>query len=191
MLIGYARVGKSEGQDAAAQVDALKTAGCAKIFEEPFSGGRWDRPAFKRMLEELQDADVVVVPALDHLASSLTDLIHVMQQVLRCGANIQSIAEPVEISGPSAQAISALAKFDRAQLKLRTSEGQRVARANGNGGGRTPKLSPAQQREIIDMLSAGRSAADLARLFRVHRATIGRFVAKARRMDNQESRKIR
>jgi len=181
MLIGYARVGKSEAQDTAAQVDVLRAAGCAKIFEEADSGGRWDRPAFTRMLEELQSADVVVVPALDHLASSLTDLIHLMQKVLRCGANIQSIAEPIEISGPSAQAISALAKFDRAQLKMRSGEGQKAARARGEGGGRTAKLSPTQQREIIDMLAAGRPAADLARLFRVHRATISRLASKAQR----------
>ena len=164
MLIGYARVAKSEVQDATAQVDALRAAGCEKIFQETASGGRWDRPAFTRMLGELQSADVVVVPALDHLASSLTDLIHLMQKVLRCGANIQSIAEPVEISGPSAQAISALAKFDRAQLKVRTAEGQKAARARGEGGGRTAKLSPAQQREILDMLAAGRPAASMSKI---------------------------
>ena len=52
-------------------------------------------------------------------------------------------------------------------------------RARGNAGGRQPKLSPYQKREITEMLAAGRSAEDLARLFRVHRATIGRMVAKA------------
>jgi len=52
------------------------------------------------------------------------------------------------------------------------------------------KLSPAQQREILDMLAAGRSAADLARLFRVHRATISRLVAKAQRPDVSEAAKV-
>ena len=181
MLIGYARISKSECLDSAALVDALKAAGCEKIVEESFSGGRWDRPAFKRVLEELQPDDVLMLPALDHLASSLVDLIPIMEKVLRCGASIRSIAEPVEISGPSAQMICALAKFDRAQLKVRTAEGQKAARARGNGGGRTAKLSPTQQREIIDMLAAGRPAADLARLFRVHRATISRLASAAKR----------
>ena len=182
MLIGYARDAKSKVQDAAAQVDALRAAGCEKIFQETVSGGRWERPAFKRMLEELQPADILVLPDLDHLASSLADLIHTMEKVLRCGADIRSIAEPIEISGSSAQMISVLAKFDRAQLKLRTGEGQKAARARGNGGGRSAKLSPAQQREIMDMLAAGRPAADLARLFRVHRATISRLASKAQRI---------
>jgi len=42
------------------------------------------------------------------------------------------------------------------------------------------KLSPQQQAEVLAMLSTGRSAADVARLFRVHRATISRVVSSAR-----------
>jgi DNA invertase Pin-like site-specific DNA recombinase len=64
-------------------------------------------------------------------------------------------------------------------VKERTNEGLKAARARGNAGGRKPKLSPTQQREITQMIAAGRSAADLARLFRVHRATISRMMAKA------------
>ncbi len=191
MLIGYARISKSEAQDAVVQIDALKAAGCTKIFQETAVSGRWDRPAFKRMLEELHPADVLVLPALDHLASSLADLIHMMEKILRCGADIRSIVEPFEISGPSAQVISALATFDRAQLKVRTAEGQKAARARGNGGGRTAKLSPTQQREIIDMLAMGRPAADLARLFRVHRATISRLAAKAQRIGTPGAADVR
>ena len=47
MLLGYARVSTSE-QDSAAQVSALKSAGCEKIFREKASGGRWDRPELHR-----------------------------------------------------------------------------------------------------------------------------------------------
>ncbi len=43
MKLGYARVSMNE-QDTAAQVSALKSAGCEKIFREKASGGRWDRP---------------------------------------------------------------------------------------------------------------------------------------------------
>jgi len=39
-LIGYARVSKADDQDTAAQVKALRQAGCKRIFEEKVSGGR-------------------------------------------------------------------------------------------------------------------------------------------------------
>ena len=55
--------------------------------------------------------------------------------------------------------------------------GLRSAHAQGRHGGRQPKLSPQQQAEVLAMLNAGRSAADVARLFRVHRATISRVAS--------------
>ncbi len=52
MLVGYARVSKLD-QDSAAQVAALKAAGCEKIFREKASGGRWDHPELHRLMEHL------------------------------------------------------------------------------------------------------------------------------------------
>jgi DNA invertase Pin-like site-specific DNA recombinase len=51
MLIGYARVSTSE-QETAAQVTALKAAGCEPIYREQASGGRWDRPELHRLLDQ-------------------------------------------------------------------------------------------------------------------------------------------
>ncbi|MGN6424326.1 MAG: helix-turn-helix domain-containing protein [Asticcacaulis sp.] len=48
-----------------------------------------------------------------------------------------------------------------------------------------------QQREIMDMLAAGRPAADLARLFRVHRSTISRLVSKTPRLGAMSPRNVR
>ena len=70
--------------------------------------------------------------------------------------------------------------IERAMVRERTQAGLRSARAQGRHGGRQPKLSPQQQAEVLAMLNAGRSAADVARLFRVHRATISRAANSAR-----------
>ena len=75
--------------------------------------------------------------------------------------------------------LGSFAEFERAMVKERTNEGLKATRARGSAGGRKPKLSLTQQREITEMLANGRSAADLARLFRVHRATISRMMTKA------------
>ena len=71
MLLGYARVSKSEdSQDTAAQVSALTSAGCKRVFEEKASGGRWDRPELHRLLDQLRAGDTLVVWKLDRLSRS-------------------------------------------------------------------------------------------------------------------------
>jgi hypothetical protein len=49
MLVGYARVSTME-QNLHLQQDALKAAGCTKMFEDTLSGAREDRPGLRRYL---------------------------------------------------------------------------------------------------------------------------------------------
>jgi DNA invertase Pin-like site-specific DNA recombinase len=78
------------------------------------------------------------------------------------------------------QMLGSFAEFERAMVRERTHAGLQAARAQGRLGGRRLKLLPQQTAEILDMLGAGRSAAELARLFQVHRSTIGRIAAQSR-----------
>lgn len=48
LLLGYARI-STEGQNAALQLDALKTAGCS--FQDTMSGRRDDRPELAHLLD--------------------------------------------------------------------------------------------------------------------------------------------
>jgi DNA invertase Pin-like site-specific DNA recombinase len=185
MLLGYARVSKSDdSQDTAAQVSALKSAGCTRVFEEKVSGGRWDRPELHRLLDQLREGDTLVVWKLDRLSRSLKDLLHILERVEAVGARFRSLTEAVDTSGPAGrmlmQMLGSFAEFERAMVRERTRAGLKAATARGRKGGRQPKLTPEQRAEILDGLGSGRkSAADLARLFRVHRATISRLAAQA------------
>ncbi|WP_444875398.1 recombinase family protein [Pseudomonas aeruginosa] len=53
-LIGYARV-STEEQDTALQTDALRKAGCERVFEDTASGAKSDRPGFADALAYLRD----------------------------------------------------------------------------------------------------------------------------------------
>lgn len=57
-LIGYARI-STEEQDTALQMDALRKAGCEKIFEDTISGAKADRPGLAAALAYLRDGDVL------------------------------------------------------------------------------------------------------------------------------------
>jgi DNA invertase Pin-like site-specific DNA recombinase len=137
MMLGYARVSTNE-QDTSAQVSALKSAGCGKIFLEKASGGRWDRPELHRLLDQLRKGDIVVCCRLDRISRSVRDILMIMERI------------------------------------------KEAARKQGRIGGRRPKLRPNQQDEIVAMVTTStKTAADAARLFAVHPATVSRLLAKA------------
>jgi DNA invertase Pin-like site-specific DNA recombinase len=184
MLLGYARVSKADDQDTAAQAGILKAAGCRRIYEERASGGRWDRPELHRLLDQLREGDTLVVWKLDRLSRSLKDLLHILEKVDTAGASFRSLTEAIDTSGAAGrmmmQMLGCFAEFERAMVRERTRAGLQAARARGRKGGRRPKLLQPQRAEILDMLAAGRTGADVARIFRVHRATISRIAAEAR-----------
>ena len=71
---GYARV-STDGQTLDAQLEALKTAGCEKIFREKVSGARADRAELAKLLSTIDAGDVLIVSASTGLARSTRDLL--------------------------------------------------------------------------------------------------------------------
>jgi DNA invertase Pin-like site-specific DNA recombinase len=185
MFIGYARVSTND-QETAAQVAALNAAGCERIYREKASGGRWDRPELHRLLDQLRKGDVLVVWKLDRLSRSLRDVLTIMERLGEGKAGFRSLTEAIDTTTPAGrmmmQMVGAFAEFERAMLRERTKAGLDSARREGRIGGRRPKLSSEQQAEIVRMVSKGRkTAADAARLFQIHPATVSRLLARAPR----------
>jgi len=171
-------------RDTTAQTAALKAAGCERIYREKASGGRWDRPELHRLLDHLRKGDVLVVWKLDRLSRSLRDVLTIMERLAEAKAGFRSLTEAIDTTTPAGrmmmQMVGAFAEFERAMLRERTKAGLESARREGRIGGRPPKLSPQQRIEIIRMVSRGnKMAADAARLFGVHSATISRLVSQA------------
>jgi DNA invertase Pin-like site-specific DNA recombinase len=182
MLIGYARVSTSD-QDTAAQSAALKAAGCEVVFREKASGGRWDRPELHKLLGELRKGDVIVVWKLDRLSRSLRDVLTIMDRVQEKKAGFRSLTEAIDTTTPAGrmmmQMVGTFAEFERAMLKERTHAGLEAARKEGRIGGRPPKLKAQQRLEIVKLVTKGKkTAADAARLFGVHPATVSRLLRK-------------
>lgn len=182
MLIGYARV-STQDQDTAAQISALKSAGCELIFQEKAPSGRWARPELHRLLGQLRKGDILVVWKLDRLSRSLIDLLSLMDKIQQAGAGFQSLTEVIDTVSPGGrmmmQIVGVFAEFERAMLRERTRAGLDAARVQGRIGGRRPKLNTQQQTEILHLVTSGqKSAADAARLFNVHPATISRLIRR-------------
>ena len=100
-----------------------------------------------------------------------------MERVQERHAGFRSLKEAVDTTTPAGrmmmQMVGAFAEFERAMLKERTKAGLDAARKEGRIGGRPPKLKPHQQQEIVTLVKQGKkTAADAARLFGVHPATV-------------------
>lgn len=182
--IGYARI-STHDQSTQAQVIALESAQCGLIFHEQASGGRWDRPELHRLLDQLREGDTVVVWKLDRLSRSLKDLLMILEKIQSAGASFISLTEAIDTSTPAGrmmmQMVGAFAEFEREMLRERTKAGLESAKRQGRIGGRRPKLTEQQQREIIELVTSGKkSGADAARLFQVHPSTVTRLLARNR-----------
>ena len=93
MLIGYARVSKTDGsQSLDLQRDALRAAGiddAANVYHDFASGVRDDRPGLDSCLRALRKGDVLVVWKLDRLGRNLAHLVNTVQDLSARGVGLR------------------------------------------------------------------------------------------------------
>ncbi len=156
MLIGYARVSTVE-QDSALQREALRKAGCERVFEETASGARADRPELLRAMDHLRKGDVLVVWKLDRLARSLQQLIETVASLEQAGVELRSLTEKIDTSTPGGRfffhIFGAVAEFERSLLRERTLAGLASAKARGKKGGRPKSLDAEKVKLARTMLA--------------------------------------
>lgn len=177
--IGYARVSTLD-QKLDLQMQALKKAGCKRIFREKVSGVSRQRPEFQRMLEQLRDGDTVIVWKLDRLARSTRDLLETMETIREVGARFQSLSEPWADTTTHAGKLimtvfAGIAEFERDLIRERTKAGRDAARDRGVSFGRPRKLNPEQAKLAQRLVSEGKPVRQIAETFNVHAATIYRL----------------
>jgi DNA invertase Pin-like site-specific DNA recombinase len=176
MLIGYARV-STDDQKLDLQLDALKKAGCERIFDDRISGAKSDRPGLREALNVCRSGDTLVVWRLDRLGRSLKDLIAMAETLKEQGIGFKSITESIDTTTPGGQLIfhmfGALAEFERNLIRERVNAGLSAARARGKVGGR-PKLLDANKQQLAVDLYAGRkhSIKEICEMLGVSKTTL-------------------
>ena len=139
MLVGYARV-STQDQNPDLQLDALKAAGCEKVFTEKASGGQRDRPELAAALSYMRPGDSLVVWKLDRLARSMPQLIDTVSTLEDQGIGFRSLTEAIDTTTAGGKLVfhifGALAEFERSVIRERTRAGLKAARDRGRKGGR-------------------------------------------------------
>lgn len=183
MLLGYARV-STDDQETHLQIDALKGAGCERIYEEKASGAVAHRPELMRLLDNARKGDVVIVWKMDRLGRSLLHLIETVNLLNSRGVQLRSLTENlIDTTTPSGKLVfgifGLMAEFERDMLKQRTVAGLVAARKRGRVGGRPKSISVDDLKKAQALLRSGDyTRGEVAKELGVSRHTLWRALSR-------------
>lgn len=184
MLIGYARV-STQDQSLDPQVQALKAAGCERIFTDTASGGRMDRTGLKEALSHLRADDVLVVWKLDRLGRTTRGMLEFAGDLEVRKVGLKSLTDHIDTTSAAGRMfftlMSAFAEMERELIRERTRAGLEVARARGRKGGRPPVMTPEKIEAARIMLKdPNTTAISVAKAFGVSKTTLYRNVGRVK-----------
>jgi DNA invertase Pin-like site-specific DNA recombinase len=182
MKYGYARV-STDDQNPALQLDALKKAGCEKIFtDKGLSGATIQRPALARCLKALEHGDTLTVWKLDRLGRSVRDLLNILHDLQKRGIQFESLTDAISTETPTGRAmlhmVALLTELESNLIAERTRAGVKAAKAKGVKFGRKPKLTAPQIAHARKLIEQGDPVPDVAKLLSVDRATVYRALQR-------------
>ena len=188
MLIGYARVSKSDGHQVLdLQIDALTNVGVNEenIYTDKISGSKDERPGLENCLKALRQDDVLVVYKLDRLGRNLKHLIQTVEDLTKRKIGFKVLSGQgvnIDTTTPAGKMIfsifGALAEFERELIIERTKAGLQAARARGRVGGRKFNLTKAQVRLAeASMKNRDTSVAELCKELKITRATLYKYIS--------------
>jgi len=156
-----------------------------RIITETISGSvaSMERPGFSKLIDRLEDGDVLIVTKLDRLGRNAMDVRATVERLAASGVRVHCLAlGGVDLTSAAGKmtmgVIAAVSEFERDLLIERTQAGLSRARAQGRTLGRPPALSEAQQAEVLKLRSENHSLGALAAKFGVSRAAIQRIEKK-------------
>lgn len=180
----YCRVSTAD-QSTDNQVREIEGAGfkveAKRIVAETVSGSvaAMERKGFARLVDKLEDGDVLIVTKLDRLGRNAMDVRATVEALASEGVKVHCLAlGGVDLTSAAGKmtmgVIAAVAEFERDLLVERTQAGLSRAKAEGKTLGRPSALTGDQQAAIRQRRVEGASLGVLAAEYGVSRAAIQR-----------------
>lgn len=185
----YCRVSTAD-QTTDNQVREIEAAGFAieprRVIAETVSGSvaAMERAGFAKLVDRLEDGDVLIVTKLDRLGRNAMDVRATVERLAADGVRVHCLAlGGVDLTSAAGKmtmgVLSAVAEFERDLLIERTQAGLSRAKAEGKALGRPSALTVAQQHAVIASRAQGVSLGVLAKQYGVSRAAIQRVEKRA------------
>ena len=183
-IFAYVRVSTFE-QETQNQVMEIRAAGFSvephRIITETISGSRAiaQRSGFGRLMEKMEQGDVLIVTKLDRLGRDAIDVSSTVARLEERGIRVHCLAlGGVDLTSSAGKltmgVINAVAQFERDLLIERTQAGLARAKSEGKTLGRPPALSGERQDLVRQRLANGESVSAIARDIKTSRQTIMR-----------------
>ena len=186
-VVGYARV-SSASQNLDRQLEALRSAGCERIFQEKVSGASRDREQLDAALTYLREGDTLICTSMDRLARSLPDLHSLVRELTDREIAVRFLKEGQIYSRESDSVsrlmlslLGAVAEFERSLIRERQAEGIARAKARGVYKGRPTALDESQAQKLNDLAAVGVPKSKIAEQLGISRATVYRYLRVADR----------
>lgn len=187
-VFAYCRVSTAE-QTTDNQVVEIRAAGFnidpRRVVAECVSGSiaAKQRSGFTKLLDRLEDGDVLIVTKLDRLGRNAMDVRATVEELAAVGVRVHCLAlggaDLTSAAGKMTMTVlSAVAEFERDLLLERTAAGLARARETGKVLGRPKALSDKQESLALARLAQGQSVAAIAREMSTSRQTIMRLRAR-------------
>ncbi|RFA22368.1 recombinase family protein [Subtercola boreus] len=189
--VGYIWVGPLE-HNGDYQRDLLRQRGVTRFYED-VSGNSVTptRSELTVALDEIGRGDTLVTWRLDRLASTLPQVLSLLELLGTKGVGVHSLTEKLDTSGPDGAAlltvIHAFTELDRTLTRERTMVGVYAARARGRVAGRPRALSSTNVDRVLLLREQGASVREIAQQLGTSRATVYRAL-ESQNDDVSESR---
>ena len=180
----YVRV-STHGQTTENQIGEIKAAGfdvhARRVVSETVSGSvaTKEREGFTRLLDRMEEGDILVVTQMDRLGRNAMDVRATVETLAEMGVKVHCLAlGGVDLTSSTGRmtmsVINAVAEFERDLLIERTHAGLIRAKEQGKVLGRPRSLTDAQKQVVREKLGEGASVSKLSRDYGVSRQTIQR-----------------
>jgi DNA invertase Pin-like site-specific DNA recombinase len=186
----YARVSTPE-QHIETQLYDLRKLAAQRGFEvtreycdQGISGSKARRPGLDSMMNDARRGEfsIVLVAAFDRIARSTKNFLEIIDELTSVDVTFLSARECIDSSGPMGRMfltmVGSIAELERSLIVERVKAGMRRARLDGKRLGRAP-LSVDRIALVRDRL-AGMSLTDVAKKYRISRASVVRVVRQAK-----------
>lgn len=156
-IIGYARTSCTD-QNIEPQLEALKAAGCERIYQEQRSGVDAARPELLAMVDYCRDGDVIACTKLDRIGRSTKDVLDILGKLEAKGVAFRCLNINLDTATPTGKLmltmLAAVATFEREIMLERQREGIQAAKESGKYKGRKA-TAQAKYGEVRELAAQG------------------------------------